>query len=279
MTAAIFIDLAVIKGRAYDSMTLPQSDSLSSLSRRDIAKRSAQTLLSLSLLEHLCQGNLLAQEAKLTAVKWLTEINRIGMDLKGGKLEEIVWQTEVEKLMGEKIEMGDLLKFIDFENIAKKAKLPDNGAQSIRVQYPEIEGVPGKLVFGEQIFAMKKGRSVVPHAHNNMATAFIVLKGEFRGRHYDRIEDQREHMIIKPTIDKTFGPGDTSSVSDDKDNIHWFKSRDEAAFIFNLHLLDVNPNNPKQTGRIYLDPAGEALDDGLVRARLIDSKEAHLLYG
>ena len=260
-------------------MTLPHSDLDLTLSRRDFAKRSAQTLLSLSLLEHLCQGQLLAQEAKLTAVKWLNEINQIGMDLKGAKLEEMAWQVEVEKLMGEKIDLGDLLKFIDFENVAKKAKFPDNGAQSIRVQYPEIDGVPKKLVFGEQIFAMKKGRSVVPHGHNNMATAFIVLKGTFHGRHYDRIEDQREHMIIKPTIDKIFGPGDTSSVSDDKDNIHWFKSKDEAAFIFNLHLLDVNPNNPKQTGRIYLDPDGEELKDGLVRARLIDSKEAHLLYG
>jgi len=260
-------------------MTPPPSDFDLSLSRRDFAKRSLQTILSLSLLEHLCKGELLAQEAKLTAVKWLNEINQIGLDLKGGKLEAIVWQLEVEKLMGEKIDLGDLLKFIDFENVAKNAKFPDSGAQSIRVKYPEIEGVPGKLVFGEQIFAMKKGRSVVPHGHNNMATAFIVLKGEFHGRHYDRVEDQREHMIIKPTLDRVFGPGDTSSVSDDKDNVHWFKARDEAAFIFNLHLLDVNPNNPKPTGRIYLDPAGEPLKDGLVRARLIDSKEAHLLYG
>ena len=77
-------------------MTPPPSDFDLSLSRRDFAKRSLQTILSLSLLEHLCKGELLAQEAKLTAVKWLNEINQIGLELRGGKLDAIVWQLEVD---------------------------------------------------------------------------------------------------------------------------------------------------------------------------------------
>ena len=43
---------------------------------------------------------------------------------------------------------------------------------------------------------MKKGRSVVPHGHDNMATGFLVLKGDFRGRHYDRLEDHADHYLI-----------------------------------------------------------------------------------
>lgn len=86
-------------------------------------------------------------------------------------------------------------------------------------------------------------------------------------------------MIIKPTIDNRFGPGTTSSVSDQKDNVHWFKAEDEPAFIFNIHVLGVKPNHPIRTGRVYVDPKGEKLDDGLIRGRLIDSKEAHKLYG
>jgi hypothetical protein len=37
-----------------------------------------------------------------------------------------------------------------------------------------------------------------------MATAFLILKGEFHGRHYDRVADEDEHMLIKPTIDRKF---------------------------------------------------------------------------
>ena len=249
------------------------------ISRRDFTKRSVQTLLTISLLEHLCQGNLLAGDAKLTAVQWLTEVNQVGLDLKGKKVKAVDWQKQVEDLMQNQIELPALLKLIDFEQIEKNAKFADNGAQSIRFKYPKLDGAPQKLVFGQQIFALKKGRSVVPHGHDNMATAFIVLRGNFHGRHYDRLTDEKEHMIIKPTIDAKFGPGKTSSISDVKDNVHWFKAEDEPAFIFNIHVLGVDPKAPKKTGRVYVDPFGEKLDDGLIRARLISSDEAHKRFG
>ena len=35
----------------------------------------------------------------------------------------------------------------------------------------------------------------------------------------------------------------------------------------------------KRTGRVYVDPKGEPIEGGLIRARRIDSKEAHKLYG
>ena len=73
---------------------------------------------------------------------------------------------------------------------------------------------------------------MVPHGHNNMATAFIILKGDFHGRHYDRLEDEQDHVIIRSTIDKQFGPGGFSTISDFKDNVHWFKATSEPG----LHL-------------------------------------------
>ncbi|MFP6865508.1 MAG: hypothetical protein VCA35_06160 [Roseibacillus sp.] len=248
-------------------------------SRRDFAKRSVQTLLTISLLEHLCTGNLLAADAKVTAAKWLTQINQIGLDVKGEKMKQVAWQTQIEDLLQNQIDLPELLKLIDFERIEKTTKFVDNGARSLRPKFPKIEGVPDKLVFGQQVFALKKGRSVVPHGHNNMATAFMVLKGNFHGRHYDRVADEKDHMIIKPTIDAKFGPGKTSSISDMKDNVHWFKAEDEPAYIFNIHVFGLNPGSGKRTSRVYVDPNGEKLDDGLIRARLIDYKEAHQRYG
>ena len=126
---------------------------------------------------------------------------------------------------------------------------------------------------------MKKGGSVIPHGHNNMATAFLVLKGELHGRHYDRIEDEPEHLLIKPTIDRGFKPGESSSVSDYRDNIHWFKATSETAFIFNIHILDVRPGSALPTGRVYVNPNGEAVSGGLIRAPRLGWRQAHDLFG
>src|SRR5947207_2459722 len=82
-------------------------------------------------------------------------------------------------------------------------------------------GLPTSLVFGRQSFALKKGRSVIPHGHNNMATGFLILDGTLRGRHWDRVEDHDEHYIVRATIDRTFQPGEFSTVSDHRDNVHW----------------------------------------------------------
>jgi len=255
------------------------ADPVSISSRRDFTRRSVNTLLTISLLDHLCATNLLAAEARLSAEQWLNEVNQIGLDVKGEKVKETEWQSRIEDLLKNRIDLSELLRLIDFERIEKTTKLIDKGARSIRPRFPKLEGVPDRLVFGQQVFALKKGRSVVPHGHNNMATAFMILKGNFHGRHYDRVADEKEHMIIKPTIDAKFGPGQTSSISDVKDNVHWFKAEEEPAFIFNIHVFGLNPGSGKRTSRIYVDPLGEKLDGGLTRARLIGSKEAHQRYG
>jgi len=248
-------------------------------SRREFTKKSLNAILAVSLLDHLCAADLLAGDGKLTAAKWLREANELGAALKESKVKPVAWQKQMEDLMRNQIDLAEVFKLIDFDRITKTVNLPDNGARSLRPRFPKVEGVTDRLVFGKQVFALKKGRSVVPHGHNNMATAFLVLKGNFQGRLYDRVEDAKSHMIIKPTIDDRFGPGTTSSISDAKDNVHWFKALDEPAFIFNIHVLGLKTRKDTRTGRVYVDPNGEKLDDGLVRAPLLDYKKAHQLYG
>jgi hypothetical protein len=111
-----------------------------------------------------------------------------------------------------------------------------------------------------------------------MATAFLVLRGEFHGRHYDRVEDHKDHMIIRPTIDRGFEPGDYSTVSDHKDNVHWFTANSETGFIFNIHVLNVDPT-AKKNGRVYVDPNGEKLSDDRIKAPKIKSAEAFNKFG
>ena len=248
------------------------------LTRRAFALQSVRTILAFSLVETLCRRELFAENVSPDLIKWLNNVNELGASLKRDGIEQTAWQPQIETLFRE-VDLTELFKFIDFDRIDRKAKPPRRGAQSIRFKFPQVAGTPDKLAFGQQIFVLKKGRSVVPHGHNNMATAFLILKGDFQGKHYDRLEDEKEHLIIKPTIDRKFTPGECSSVSDYKDNVHWFKALKEPAYIFNIHILDVAPKSEKRTGRVYVDPDGEKIANGLIRARRINYARAHKLYG
>ncbi|HEY3967915.1 MAG TPA: hypothetical protein VGM05_25355 [Planctomycetaceae bacterium] len=251
---------------------------MASLSRREFTHQALGSILSLSLLETLFQCDAFADAAKPATVKWLNDVNQLGWDLKDKKLSQIEWQKKIEELYT-RADVADFLRLIDFDKLTHNLELVDHGAKSLTVKFPQVEGIPEKVSWGRQIFALKKGRSVVPHGHNNMATAFLILKGSFHGRHFDRVHDEDDHIIIKPTIDRKFKVGECSTVSDFKDNVHWFQALEEPAFIFNIHVSGINPDVADVTGRVYLDPQGEKLKDGLIRARRVDYEEVTKLYG
>jgi hypothetical protein len=251
---------------------------MSLTSRRTFTKEALGSLLTFSFVDLLVHSEALAADVQPIAEQWLTSVHELALDVKDQRIKQLAWQEKIEELFA-RVPMQDFLRLIDFDRLAKEVKLPESGARSLRPSFSEVAGIPTKLAFGRQIFALGKGRSVVPHGHSNMATAFLVLRGDLRGRHYDRVEDQAEHFVIKPTIDRHFTVGECSTISDFKDNVHWFQASSESAFIFNIHVMGVNPGAKEGTGRLYLDPNGEQLSGGLIRARRIDYAEAHRLYG
>jgi hypothetical protein len=245
------------------------------MTRRAFQQQTLGSLLTFSLLDTLFRYNAFADEVKPIAAKWLADLNDLSRDVKDQKITQLQWQDSVEKLFGH-VELPALLQFIDFENLTREIEYRDQGERSLQAVLPEVEGLPTELIFGHQIFALQKGRSVVPHGHDNMATAFLILKGDFHGRHYDRLEDDDEHMIIKPTIDRPFKTAEFSTVSDHRDNVHWFQATSDEGFIFNIHVMNVREG---RSGRVYIDPAGEQLAGGRIRAKKLGAAEAYKLYG
>jgi hypothetical protein len=244
------------------------------ISRRHFHQATLDSLLTFSLLEFLFARDSFGAAIQPITGRWLADLDSLGRDLKGGQLTQLSWQEKVEQLLGE-VDLPALLEFIDFDKL-QRAELKERGESSVRMKFPEVEGLPTKLVFGHQMFALGKGRSVAPHGHNNMATAFLVLKGDFHGRHYERLQDEGKTMIVRPTIDQPFGPGEYSTISDQKDNVHWFTATSETAFLFNIHIMGVKPG---RSGRVYIDPHGEELSDGRMRVRQLSAEEAYRLYG
>jgi hypothetical protein len=247
------------------------------LTRRQFAQDTLASLVTYSLLDLLIARDALGDELKTFAARWLKDLNDLSHDVKGKKLSQVEWQQKVDGLF-EHIDLADALNFLDFDKLTANIKFRDQGELSLKPKLPQVEGLPTELVFGHQVFALTKDRSVVPHGHNNMATAFLILKGTFRGRHYDRLEDDGQFMIIRPTLDRAFAAGEHSTVSDYKDNVHWFTATSDQAFIFNIHIMNVDPDK-KNSGRVYIDPAGEQLSDNRIRAKRVSAGEVYKLYG
>ncbi len=248
------------------------------ITRRDFSRRAIESLTAISLLECLAARRVFGQDVAPLVEAWIKQLDQIGHDLKDQKLKDVAFQESLESLY-KKVDLPSLLKSLDFDRLEKEVEFPRVGAKSLPVAFHNIAGLPRELVFGRQIFAMSKGRSVIPHGHDNMSTGFLVLKGTFRGRHWDRIEDNKDHYVIKPTIDHNFETGGCSTISDHKDNVHWFTAESEVGFLFNIHVVDYNPDNPKTGGRVYIDPLGEKLAGGLVKAPKISYGEANRKFG
>ena len=246
--------------------------------RREFTRQALHSLTALALIEGLAARKLFGRDVSPILDAWFTELHAISKDLKDHKSKDVQFQASLEGLY-KKVDLPSLLKTLDFDRIAKVDNLPDHGAKSLPADFKNVSGLPTDLVFGRQIFAMKTGRSVIPHGHDNMATGFLVLSGNLRGRHWDRVEDQKDHFLIRPTIDRAFKPGEFSTVSDHKDNIHWFTADSDHAFVFNIHVNHTDPGNPKSPGRIYLDPLGEKVAGGLIKAPKITYGKANQMYG
>lgn len=247
-----------------------------SSSRRRFSRQLIQGVLSFALLESLVLTDASGQAIKPITDHWAKELETMCADLKRQDIGLSAWQDQVETLF-RRISLPDLLQFIDFDRLSKGFAFPDLGVHTKPVRFPSLSGLPPRTSFVKKIFGLKKNRAIIPHGHSNMVSAHLVLQGELALRHYDKISEESQHLIIRPTIDRLVGVGDASSISDERDNIHWFIAQSEAAFTFDVIVLDL----AEQAYDIHnLDiEAGESLADGLIRAPKLDVETALKKYG
>lgn len=251
---------------------------MSHLTRREFTGSMMNSVLAYGLIDMLWSQNLLAESVKPIIGQWFNDLYAVGEDLHGQKLKDVEFQAKMEELF-RTVDLSELMKFVDLSGIRGRVDIPANGAFSASFDLSKVEGLPKELNFGRQIFCLKRDRAIVPHGHSNMCTGFIVLEGTFHGKHYDKLETAEDHYIIKPTIDHEFQAGGVSTISDHKDNVHWFQCTSETGFIFNAHFDGYAPDITIPTGRLYLDPDGEKLDGGLIKAPKMTSTECHAKFG
>ena len=245
--------------------------------RREFGSRFLGALVAYGLVETCWRRGLFAQEVRPTIDAWFKELGEMTADLRGRRLTDVQFQERMEALY-RRVDLPALCRLIRLDEVERR-KLPENGALSAGFDLGTTGGLPAAPGFGKQIFGCARGRSIVPHGHANMCTGFIILKGRWQGKHYDRVETAADHYLIRPTIDREFAPGEVSTISDHKDNIHWFRAVTPEAYIFNVHINGYDPRIRETSGRLYLDPEGERVAGGLVKAAKMSSADCHRKFG
>jgi len=221
--------------------------------------------------------------------KWLRDVNDLARSLKDEVLSQDAWQSQMEALYG-RVPLADLLRLVDVDALVRRAPLPSVGESFEELELPAIEGLPARPAFYRVVAGFRAGRSIPPHAHNHLASSFLVLQGELRGRHFDRVRDiDADQMSIKATSDRAFAPGDSSTVSQDRNNVHWFTATKDHSFVLDLGvggltrtgtIAPLPGQHPNKMNRIYLDLGPHASKPGMVsRAHRLLEADAYRLYG
>ena len=246
--------------------------------RRDFLEGSLSSLVTLAFLDSVVRAHGAAPAISPILESWLRGLHAHSADLHGGAIAAAAWQREVQSLL-ERVPLEDLMSFIELEDLMKTVALPDDRATARDPVFPPLEGLAPIGSYIRRVFLMQKGRAIVPHGHRNMVSGHLVMHGGVHVRHYERLADEPGYMIVKPTIDRESTPGMATTVSDEKDNVHWLTATTDIACTFDVIVVDLDPSRPTEF-MDFIDPrAAEPHEGGALRAPRLQADEVFLRYG
>ena len=252
--------------------------------KTDLARRHFNTSLlgsifTFSLVETLFSQDALAKPICEEVKYWLAEVEEASRSMQKQQLKQIEWQQKIAEIFS-RVEQKDLLASIDFDRLSKELKIVGSHEAVTETLPKHFVGMPKDLSFSTYIYGMKKSGVIPPHCHQNMTSMHMPIGGGLHAWHFDRVADESNHLIIKPTMDKNLTLGEVATVSDEKDNVHWFKPTSDVSYSFNILVVEIDPTK-KSTGRqFYLDAAhGEKTDGDKLRVKKLNSKDAYKIYG
>ena len=75
-----------------------------------------------------------------------------------------------------------------------------------------------------------------------------MLEGFHGYRQFERIADEEQYLTIIPANDMVQEVGAVTTVSDQKNNIHWFKALSEPVFMFNIGVFSLSHSKTSAAG-------------------------------
>lgn len=243
--------------------------------RRQLIIRSLASFTSYALLAESARAGLAASGENVR--RWIGRQDEIARALAAGEMAQADWHDEIGRLAGE-VDLAELASEID------RAQIIDGGAPYGRdpvkriVRFHGEDGAPQALGYGAALFAFAPDCVITPHAHRYMASAHLVLEGAVRVRTFDRIGQDRDAIIIRPTGDHIAGVGDATAMTSAKDNVHWFAAHGGPAKTFDI-IIDGLEGGDRRYLIEPVDPlGGEKRADGAIKAPILSFEESMRRY-
>jgi hypothetical protein len=128
------------------------------------------------------------------------------------------------------------------------------------------------------VLAIRADGQVPPHGHSQVVSGFFVMEGEVGIRHYDRVEEFSNYVLLRKVIDTTMGPGGYTTNSEYHHNIHWLIGVAPISYLFRFTVTGV-PVRPFSSSahshtRDYVDPTVAPAASGLIPAPYVTEAEA-----
>lgn len=214
----------------------------------------------------------------LPARRWLALQTELAQGLARGAIDQVSWHRGVNELSAQ----------VDLESLAhelRRARIKDAAppfGHDPQKRFVTILGEAEqaiKLGYGLAIFDFGPDSVITPHAHRNMASAHMVVDGIVRVRTFDRIKDEKDFLVLRPTQDVLAEPGHATAMTTQKDNVHWFAPRSQRAMTIDVIIDGLE----KGQDRYRIEPVdplrGTRLPDGDIRAPMISFERSMQLYG
>lgn len=213
--------------------------------------------------------------AQSPAFAALREAVALGGALRRGEITQTGWQDRVAPVLRRR-SVAELAAAIDLPALRARAARVVRGASILRV--PLLDALDPDEGADVKVFFLRAGRSDPPHVHFNLVAAHIVLEGRFRVRHFSRLGEEDGGFRLRPSGDRELGPGELSSISDDRDNGHWHQALTDGVLL-DVQQGRIDPTRPIRR-REMIDPErARPLPDGALHARRLDRVTALRRYG
>lgn len=218
---------------------------------------------------------------------WLRQLQNNASLLGSRRISGLQWQEQMDVIYAN-TPLDSLKHHLQLDRLREQIldqMGPDRGELFLRIALPgisdrvSVDDAEPRRVLITKVAHIRKGRSIPPHGHSNMASAFLCLSGQFAVRQYDRLEDQQDHMIVRQTRDvDNAGAGSWSSISDYRNNVHWLTAKSEDCLLFTTKLIHLESDRPL-VGRINIDVArAQSLGSDTLKAPKITAREAAERY-
>lgn len=208
--------------------------------------------------------------------EWRREITGLRDALTAGDINQAAWIDGIERA-NERVPIAELVAYLDLDWMAQRLPARLSSVADAAPAYTNGNAFV-------RVFGMRRGAGLLPHVHNGMVSAHLVVAGAFHVRTHNRVRDLDNAVVLRPSQDRTIGVGATLMMSDDVDNHHWLVACEDRSFTLDVAVFHLPPGERTRLpstfeNTILIDPTARPERDGTLIAPVLSVEAAVAKFG